>query len=86
MAEIRVLMILDEKQRKVVTFSSGMSLPNLAATAFGLDPKNVHLQHFDSDFEEWVLVPDDFTPTNKEKLRVVELQSDLPVYRLVSIE
>ena len=34
MADIRVLLILDVNQRKVVTFSNGSNLQDLAATAY----------------------------------------------------
>ena len=69
---IRVLLCYKEQKKIVeVVSGNGQYLVKLAEEAFALNSKPV-LQYFDKDFEEWVDLTDDYTPSNKEKIRIVQ--------------
>ena len=40
-------------------------------TSHCMNPEATGVKCYDKDFEEWVLIPDDFVPTNKERLQVI---------------
>lgn len=73
----KLLFVFGEREvKKVVPASLDISagdLRQLAANSFNLEPELTDVKHFDSDFEEWVLITDDFKPTDKERLKVVNL-------------
>lgn len=74
MSALRLLLIVDENVKKVVSVPDDIdaqSLRELAASTFGMNPEAIGVKCYDKDFEEWVLLPDDFVPTNKERLQVI---------------
>lgn len=74
MSTLRLLLIVDENVKKVVNVPCDIDvkrLRELAATTFGMNPEATGVKCFDKEFEEWVLIPDDFVPTNKERLQVI---------------
>ena len=76
MSSLRLLLILDENMKKVVNVPEDIDakrLQELAATSFGMKPEVTGVKYFDNEFEEWVLIPDDFVPTNKERLQVIPI-------------
>ena len=71
---LRLLLVVDENLKKVVTVSENIDaerLKELAATSFGMKPESTAVKCYDKEFEEWVLIPDHFVPTNKERLQVI---------------
>ena len=48
-------------------------LQELAASSFGMQPEVTGVKYFDKEFEEWLLIPDDFVPTNKERLQMIPI-------------
>ena len=74
MSSLRLLLIVDENMKKVVNVPTDIAakrLKELAATSFGMKPEATGVKCYDKDFDEWVLIPDDFVPTNKERLQVI---------------
>ena len=60
------------QQKKVVLLPETADRAAVVAAAseyFNLS--NVVIQHFDADFDEWVDLEEDYTPSNKEKLQVL---------------
>ena len=78
MSTIRLLLIVDENEKKIVSVSDDIDekrLKELAANTFGMNPEATSVKYYDKDFEEWVLIPDDFVPTNKERLQVIPMNT-----------
>lgn len=76
MATLRLLLILDENVKKIISVPDDIDvkrLKELAASTFSMKPEVIDLKCYDKDFEEWVLIPDDFVPTNKERLQVIPM-------------
>ena len=75
MSTLRLLLVLNENVKKVVNVTDDINvkeLKELAATTFGMSPEAIGgLKCYDKDFEEWVLVSEDFVPTNKTRLQVI---------------
>lgn len=72
---LRLLLIVDENVKKVVSVPDDIDIKRLreqlAANTFGMNPEATGVKCYDKEFEEWVLIPDDFLPTNKERLQVI---------------
>ena len=76
MATLRLLLILDENVKKIVSVPDDVDvkrLKELAASTFSMKLEAIGVKCYDKDFEEWVLIPDDFVPTNKEQLQVIPM-------------
>ena len=74
MSTLRLLLIVDENVKKVVSVPDDIDvkrLRELAANTFCMNPEATGVKCYDKDFEEWVLIPDDFVPKNKERLQVI---------------
>ena len=74
MASLRLLLVEKENNRKkVVQVPSDVTvtaLTELAANSFDLLPGSTVIECYDADFEEWVMVSEDFTPRDKQRLQV----------------
>ena len=46
-----------------------------------MDPEVTNLKCYNKDFKEWVLISDDFAPTNKEELHVIPMDIHVHVVR-----
>ena len=76
MSSLQLLLTVDENLKKVVNVPDDVDAKNLrelAASTFAMDPEVTGVKCFDKDFKEWVLIPDDFVPTNKERLHVIPI-------------
>lgn len=53
-------------------------LKELAASSFGMKPEVNRAKCFDKEFEEWVMIPDDFVPNNMVRsINIVEVASPI---------
>jgi hypothetical protein len=78
MSTLRLLLIVDENVKKIVSVSDDIDvkrLKEMAANTFGMNPEATGVKCYDKDFENWVLIPDDFVPTNKERLQVIPVDT-----------
>ena len=74
MSTIRLLLIVNESVKKIITVPEDIDvnrLKELAANTFAMNPESIGLRCYDEEFEEWVLIPEDFVPKNKERIQVI---------------
>ena len=87
MSTLRLLLIVDENLKKVVNVLEDIEakkLQELAATSFAMDSEVTGLKCYDKDFEEWVLIPEDFVPTDKERLHAIPMDIVRKIYLVYS--
>ena len=73
MASTVKILLLYGQVKSVLKLESNTSLEDLecrAASVFKI-PRKVTLQQFDEDFEEWVVLDQNYVPQNKDQLQVI---------------
>ena len=76
MSTLRLLLSVNENLKRVISVPDNIDakcLKELAAASFGMKAEATGVNYYDKDFEEWVLIPDDFVPRNKERLQVISI-------------
>ena len=76
MSTVRLLLFVDENVKRIVDVPwdiDSKGLTGIAASTFGMKPEDTGVKCYDGDFEEWVLIPDNFLPEDKQKLEVIRL-------------
>ena len=76
MSTIKVLLCRGER-KKIVNVEEGDNICDIAAETFNFPKSTIVIQYFDKEFEEWVDVENGYTPSNKEKLNVLETNKEV---------
>ena len=73
MSTIRLLLIVNESVKKIVSIYRCKSTKGASSKYVWYEPESIGLRCYDEEFEEWVLIPEDFVPKNKERIQVISV-------------